>query len=1055
MSKSDQLLGRERRGPISWMTRNSVAANIVMVILVLGGLLQTLRIKQEFLPNTEYDVVTVTVPYPGASPEETEKAIVLAVEEAVRGVDGVSEVTATANEGSGTVVVEMITGYNLNQLAQDIQKEVDRITIFPLEAEEPIVTPVSSRRVVMSVVVSADTPDTVLREITEQTRDRLIQSPGITQVELSNVRNYEIAIEIPQDSLRAYQLTLQDVATTLSRASVELPGGSLKTEGGEILVRVRDRRDFGDEFGKIPLITEPDGTQVLLEDVATIRDTFDESDRFTFYNGKPALTMNIYRVGKETPISVEAAVMDVLDELEATLPEGVEFTLWNSRADMFRQRMNLLLRNGLFGLLLVFIVLGFFLEMRLAFWVMLGIPISFLGTILFMPAMDMSINMVSMFAFILALGIVVDDAIVVGENIYHNHQEGMPFLRAAIRGARQIAMPVTFSILTNIVAFMPLYFVPGIMGKFFRAIPLVVCTTFVISLVEALFVLPAHLAHQKNREKTGWIHHQQQRFGQAFMRFVREKYAPFLDLTLRRRYLTIATGLFVLILTLSVVKSGRMGFQLFPTVEADVAVCSFKLPYGSPVEKTEAIHNQVLRAGEALVQEIENETGKKQIKGSLSKIGSSGGHTGSITFDLVDADERPVSTSDFVKRWRKKAGSLTGIDTIRYRADSGGPGGGNDALTVELSHRDIDVLEQASGELAARLGDYSIVSDIDSGFTPGKPQIDFMLKPEGRSLGLTSAEIARQVRHAYYGAEAIRQQRGRNEIKIMVRLPESERSTEFSLETLMLRTPNGGEVPLHDVVETKRGRAYTSINRREGRRTVTVSANVTPRSKAAQVLADMKKDILPQLTQNFPGLSYSFEGAQADQRESVGGLIKGLLGAIVLIYIILAIPFKSYSQPLIIMISIPFGIVGAVIGHLVMGYSLSVISIFGIVALSGVVVNDSLVLIDFFNQKRNEGLNTHDAIITAGIQRFRPIVLTTLTTFFGLLPMIFETSRQARFLIPMAISLGFGILFATGITLLLIPSLTMILEDGANLWKRVWKRVKEWFGAGFGSELEV
>jgi len=1034
------LSGKERRGPISWMTRNPVAANIVMVILVLGGLLQTLRIKQEFLPNTEYDVVTITVPYPGASPEETEQAIVLAVEEAVRGLDGVAEVTATAREGAGTVAVEMITGYNLNQLSQDIQSEVDRIRTFPLEAEEPIVTVISSRREVMTVIVSADTADTVLREVTEEVRDRLIQSPGITQVELSNVRSYEIAIEIPQDSLRAYNLTLQNVADIISRASVELPGGSMKTDGGEILVRVRDRRDYGEEFGKIPLITGPDGTQVLLEDVAQIRDHFSDSDQFTYFNGKPALTMSVFRVGKETPISVEESVLEVLDQLEASLPEGIEFTLWNSRADMFRQRMNLLLRNGLLGLILVFFVLGFFLEMRLAFWVMLGIPISFLGTLLFMPAMDMSINMVSMFAFILALGIVVDDAIIVGENIYHNHQDGMPFLQAAIKGARQIAMPVTFSILTNIIAFMPLYFVPGIMGKFFRAIPLVVCTTFVISLVEALFVLPAHLAHQKDREKPGRLHRLQQRFGKAFSRFVREKYGPFLDLTLRRRYLTVAIGLFVLILTISYVKSGRMGFQLFPSVESDVALCSFKLPYGSPVEKTQAIHDRIVKAGEALVREIKEETGQAQIKGSLSQIGNGGGHSGSITFDMVDPDDRPVSTSEFVQRWRKKTGPLAGIDTIRYRADSGGPGSRGDALTIELSHRDINVLEQASGKLAVVLADYSMVSDIDSGFTPGKPQIDFMLKPEGRSLGLTSADVARQVRHAYYGAEAIRQQRGRNEIKVMMRLPEAERETEYSLESMMVRTPDGAEVPLRDVVEMKRGRAYTSINRREGRRTVTVSANVTPKSQASMVLSDLTIGALPELQQSYPGLTYSFEGRQADQKESVGGLLKGLLGAIVLIYVILAIPFKSYSQPMIIMVSIPFGIVGAVIGHLIMGYSLSVISIFGIVALSGVVVNDSLVLIDFFNQKRNEGLGVHDAIMTASLQRFRPIVLTTLTTFGGLLPMIFEQSRQARFLIPMAISLGFGILFATFITLLLIPSLTLILEDLGNLRKRIFAR---------------
>ena len=1035
------LSGQERRGPISWMTRNPVTSNIIMLILVLGGFLQIFNIRQEFLPNAELDFVTITVPYPGASPEEAEQAVVLAVEEAVRGLDGIKEVSAQALEGSGIVTVEMTPGYDSGRLSQDIQSEVDRITTFPEDAEEPIISASSTRREVLTVIVSSDTSDTVLREITEQVRDGLIQSPGITQVELSNVRNYEISIEIPQDSLRAYNLTLQNVADIIARSSVEMPGGGMKTTSGEILVRVRDRRDYGEQFGKIPLITGPDGTQVLLEDVAEIRDHFSNTDQFTYFNGKPALTMSVYRIGKETPISIEKATLDVLDQLKAHLPEGIEMEIWNSRADMFRQRMDLLLRNGLFGLILVFIVLGFFLEMRLAFWVMLGIPISFLGTLLIMPAIGLSINMVSMFAFILALGIVVDDAIVVGENIYHYHQDGMPFLRAAIKGTRQIAMPVTFSILTNIVAFMPLYFVPGTMGKFFAAIPLVVCTTFLISLVEALFVLPAHLAHQKERKKRGRIHQLQQRFSHGFLRFVREKYAPFLDLTLRRRYLTVAIGLFVLILTLSYVKSGRMGFQLFPSVESDVALCSFKLPYGAPVKQTQAIHDQIVKAGEALVREIEEQTGQPQIKGSLSQIGTGGGHSGSITFDLVDAGERPVSTSEFVQRWRKKAGSLSGIDTIRYRADSGGPGSRSDALTIELSHRDINILEQASRALADVLGEYSIVSDIDSGVTPGKPQIDFTLKPEGRSLGLTSFEVARQIRNAYYGAEAIRQQRGRNEIKVMTRLPEAERETEFSLESMILRTPSGIDVPLREVVNMERGRAYTAINRRNGHRTITVSGNVTPKSKAPLVQDDLKKATLPELKQTYPGLTYSFEGRQADQQESVVGLLRGLLGAIVLIYVILAIPFKSYSQPLIIMVSIPFGIVGAVIGHLLMGYSLSVISIFGIVALSGVVVNDSLVLIDFFNQKRLEGLGVHDSIMAAGIQRFRPIVLTTLTTFFGLLPMIFEQSRQARFLIPMAISLGFGILFATFITLVLIPSLTMILDDLGQLFRRLSEKL--------------
>jgi multidrug efflux pump subunit AcrB len=709
--------------------------------------------------------------------------------------------------------------------------------------------------------------------------------------------------------------------------------------------------------------------------------------------------------------------------------------------------MGLLMKNGAMGLVLVFIMLGLFLEMRLAFWVMLGIPISFLGTFLFMGPMDVSLNMITMFAFLIALGIVVDDAIVVGENIYHNHQNGMPFIEAAIQGARQIAVPVTFSILTNIVAFMPLYFVPGVMGKFFRHIPLIVCTTFMISLIEALYILPAHLGHQKDLKNPHALHRWQQNFSKKFTHFVRDVYGPFLDKVLRFRYITLSIGLVILIVTLGYVKSGRMGFELFPTVESDIGMCSFNLPYGAPVEKTQEVHDRVIAAGSKVIAEIEAEYGKPLIKGVISTIGiggrggPAGGHSARISYELLDADHRPVSTQEFVDRWRKATGKISGLKNIRFRDDSGGPGGGSDALTVDLSHRSMDVLELASKELAEALRSYPMVRDIDDGFTPGKPQIDFSINDAGRSLGLTSQSIARQVRNSYYGAEAIRQQRGRNEVKIKVRLPEAERDTEYSLETMIVQTPDKTEVPLREVVNVERGRAYTSISRRDGRRVVTVSADVKPRDQVPQMLTVLTADILPELMQKYNGLTYSFEGRQADQRESVGGLITGLFAALILIYVLLAIPFKSYWQPMIIMVSIPFGVIGAVFGHLIISaltpadYSLSLMSLFGVVALSGVVVNDSLVFIDFANQKRREGADMHDALLAAGIQRFRPIILTTLTTFFGLMPMILETSRQARFLIPMAISLGFGILFATGITLLLIPSLTMILEDIGRLFK--------------------
>jgi multidrug efflux pump subunit AcrB len=636
---------------------------------------------------------------------------------------------------------------------------------------------------------------------------------------------------------------------------------------------------------------------------------------------------------------------------------------------------------------------------------------------------------------------VVDDAIVVGENVYHYHQSGYTFLQAAIKGTREIAIPVTFSILTNIVAFLPLYFVPGVWGKFFRVIPLVVCSTFAISLIEALYILPAHLAHQAKKKKPSRLHQWQQGFSRKFMHFVRDVYGPFLDRTLRLRYITFSVGLVILILVIGYVKGGHIGFEPFPSAESDISQCRLNLPYGAPVEKTLAIRKRVIAAGNRLAAEIEKESGKKLVKGLFSTVT---GNSAKISYELVDPDDRPVTTTEFTDRWRKATGKLAGLKNIRFLDNSGGPGGGGGggALSVELSHRDMDTLELASKDAAAMLLEYPMVRDIDDGFTPGKPQIDFSINAAGRSLGLTSREIARQVRNSYYGAEAIRQQRGRSEIKVMVRLPKSERNSEFSLDEMIVRTPAGTEVPLREIVEIKRGRAYSSITRHDGRRAVMVTADVKPRDQTPRILAALTSDILPKLMQKYPGLSFSFEGRQAEQRESLGGLLKGLLAALILIYVLLAIPFKSYTQPLIIMVSIPFGIVGAVMGHLILGYSLSVLSIFGIVALSGVVVNDSLVFIDFANKQRLEGANMHDAVHAAGIQRFRPIILTTLTTFFGLMPMLLETSRQARFLIPMAISLGFGILFATFITLLLLPSLTLILEDLANLRRRIFGQLE-------------
>ncbi|MBT3380701.1 MAG: efflux RND transporter permease subunit [Lentisphaerae bacterium] len=1027
----------EKKGPIAWMAGHSVAANLVMAVCLLGGLISVRGIKQEVFPDITLDIVSVTVPYPGASPEEVESGILLSIEEAIRSLDGIDEVTSVANEGSGTVSAELLIGEDADTIAQDIQSEIDRIRTFPEDAEEPVVRVASRRRGVLSIALYGDVPDTVLHQLGEQARDRLLQNPNVTQVDLSGVPPLEISIEVPQENLRRYGITLGQVAQTLRNASLDVPGGGLKTANGEILLRVKERRDYGRQFGRIPIITAADGSQVLLRQIAVIDDGFADADRYTRFNGQPAVLMNVFRVGDQTPIEVSDGVKEAIGDIRADLPPGIGIALLNDRSDIYRQRVQLLLRNAAIGLTLVLVVLGLFLEARLAFWVMLGIPISFLGSFLLLPMTGVTINMVSLFAYIIALGIVVDDAIVVGENVYHYHQDGLPFLEAAIRGAREVAMPVTFSILTNIVTFLPLYVVPGTMGKIFMMIPVVVCTVFIISLFESLLVLPAHLGHQRDRRRRGisaWLHAKQQAFSHGFRWWVGNRYGPFLSFVLHHRYVTVALAASILAVSLGYALSGRMGFQLFPVVESDYSQATLVMPYGTPVSKTEAVMLQLTQGAQKV---LEDSGHPELVKSIVGDIGIRGSHSGRAKVELAAPDIREtiMSTEEFTKRWRAAVGDVAGIEHLRFASDAGGPGSHGRPFTVQLSHRDIDVLAEASSELAEVVSSYPLVKDVDDGFQLGKQQLDFALRPEGKSLGLTARDIAGQVRHAFYGAEVLRQQRGRNEIKIMVRLPEDERSTEYTVQQLLVRTPAGTDVPLREIADIRRGRAYTTIDRRNGRRVVQVSADVSPRSKTNEVIGDLQTAALPELLAKHPGLTFSFEGHQADMRESVGSLKVTFVMAMLAIYALLAIPFRSYIQPLIVMVSIPFGIVGAIIGHLIMGYNLSIMSMFGIVALSGVVVNDSLVMIDFANRLRNEGeTSAFRCVHRAAIQRFRPILLTTLTTFGGLAPMIFETSRQARFLIPMALSLGYGILFATAITLVLVPSLYMVIDDVVHLF---------------------
>ncbi len=1026
-------------GAIAWMANNSVAANLLMAFFIIGGLIMYNNVTKEFFPDTQLDMVQVRVVYPGASPEEVEQGIILSVEEAIRGLEGVEEVTASANEGIGVVTAEIIEGEDASKIYMDIDSEIARITTFPEDAEEPEVSLLEHKREVLDLIVYGPSTSTALRELGEQIRDYLLGSNAITQVDMIGVRDLEIAISISQEKLRQYGLTIQNVADILRAKSIEVPGGGIDADSGEILVRMKERRDYGFEFAKTPIITTEDGSVVYLRDIATIEDGLEDSDRYALYDGMPSLILEVFRVGKQTPKEISDKVTELMSSLKEELPAGIKTTIVNNKSDIYDQRIDLMLRNGITGLLLVLFLLGTFLELRLAFWVMMGIPISFLGAFLLMPLFGVSLNMVTTFAFILALGIVVDDAIVVGENVYH-HQKKLGYLEAAIVGAKEVASPVGFSILTNVAAFLPLMFLPGMMGKIMIMMPIIVITAFIISWVECVFILPAHLGHFKGKPKRGinrWFHHQQQRFSNWFIRQVQTKYGPFIDAVLHWRYIVAVGALVIFVITVGYIAGGHMGFETFPKVESDFAYVYAEMPYGTPIEKTEEVYKKVEAAAHKVIADIGSD---KLSKGIFSDIGKSGSHTFDAKFYLADADVRDeigISTNEVSQRWREATGEIPGIEYIQFQSDRGGPGSG-DALTLEIKHKSLKVLEKASAEIAAKLKEFPIVADINDGFQPGKRQIDFRVLPEGESLGLTASYIARQVRNFYEGAEVVRQQRGRNEIKIKVRLPKSERKSVYDLQEMIILTPDKVEIPLKDVVSWDYGRAYTKISRRDAKRTVKVTADVKPRTRANEVINSLDAEIMPEVMRNNPGLTYSYQGRQADDRESIGSLAVMLPLVLVLIYALLAIPFRSYVQPLIVMTSIPLGVVGAVIGFKVMGYSLTIFGMIGTLALSGVVVNDALVLIDFANRSHAEGKSAHDSVVAAGIQRFRPILLTTLTTFGGLMPMIFETSRQARFIIPMAVALGFGILFATLITLLLVPCLYMISDDFRRFWRWLW-----------------
>ncbi len=1049
------------KGVLAWFARNSVASNVIMILLLVGGIVLALTsVKQEVFPEVEIDQVLINVPYPGASPAEVEEGVILAIEQAVLGLDGVKEVRSTAAEGTAVVAVELLLGTNRDRALNDVKSAVDRVTSFPQDIERPVIALATNRRQVVSVVLHGDVADAerVLHELAERVRFDLLAKDDITYVDITGTRPLEIAVEVPQEQLRRHALTIGEIAGAVRAASIDVPAGLLKTRSGEVLLRTTERREAGREFRDITLRSRPDGSRLRLGDIATIEDGFREEDRVARFDGERAVSVDVYRVGDEGPLEVSAATRAyVEDELPALLPPGIAAEIWADSSEVYADRIDLLMRNARLGLVLVLVVLGLFLEPRLAFWVTLGIPISFAGAMIFLPSADVSINMISLFAFIVVLGMVVDDAIVVGEAIHERRSRGESFAAAAIGGVREVAVPVVFSIATTCVAFAPLLFVPGVSGKFFRNIPIVVMSVLVISLVESLFVLPAHLAHPMPwylRLVLSPILLPLQllaklRTEQGLLWFVRKLYQPALEAALRWRYLTMAIAIAIGLGTCGLPASGRLQFTFLPKVEGDTITANLRMPVGTPAAVTTELEARIVDAAQAVISE---HGGDEILRGLYSQIGSSmggssgpmnsatsaGAHLSGAMVYLVSMDRREITTAEFAERWRERIGEIPGAEALTFNYSIGASAGA--PVEVQLSHPDPEVLEEAAERLAAELRAYPGLRDIDSGVSPGKEQLDLTLRPEGRARGLTETELARQVRDAFYGAEAVRQQRGRQELRVYVRRPLEERGSEQDVERMVVRTPDGGEMPLTQAAEIRRGRAYTTIRRTDGRRNVSVTADVVAGvGNANEIVASIRENELPRLMADVPGLTYVLGGEQKEQAESLKSLRNNQYLALFAMFGLLAIVFRSYAQPIIVIFgAVPFGVTGAFLGHLLMGFDLSMISMMGIVALSGVVVNDSLVLIDAINRfRREDGMPLWDAVVAAGARRFRPILLTSLTTFMGLAPMILETSVQARFLVPMAVSLGFGVIFATFILVFLVPASYLIVEDVVRLFSRI------------------
>jgi len=1024
-------------GLIGYFVNNSVAANLVMGLLLAGGFIAGLGLTAQVFPTIDPGIVTVTVPYPGATPSEVEESITRRVEEAVFGIDGVKKVVSKASENSGTITIELKDFVDDAQVRDDVEAAVEGLADFPPEeAEQPEVKRADTVSEVITLFVASELGEKSLRAGAENLSEELLALPTVTLVSLVGARDYEISIEVSEEASRQYNISINEIAAAIRKSSINLSSGELRTDAGDLLLRTNNKGKSGKDFADIVLRASADGSILRLEDVAVIRDEFANVDLIQEYNGRKSLFVKVEKSEAEDALEIAAEVKSFLTDYQPRA--GLDIGIWEDQSEILQQRLNLLVRNGVLGFALVFLFLVIMLDLRLALWVAMGVPISFLGAFLFFEPFGVNINMISLFGLIIVLGVVVDDAVVVGENIITEQESMGPGTASTLKGVAGVSSPVTVGVLTTMAAFAPLLFVTGTFGQILGAVPIVVIVVLTISLIEVFFILPSHLAHGKPWSR-GLLASIQAAVGTKILHFRDQIMVPAVAACVKRRYLTLLGGIGFLLLAGSLISSGAVRFIFFPDLESDSIRASLKFPVGTPFETTETAARRIVSAAYKVNEELGGnafDAISATIGGSDTSSGGPGGqrsmrtasHIASVRIQLASEPGRALSAVALERLWRAEVGDISGVEALSFAASFFGSG---PDVEFELAHQNDETLFSAVELLKSAYANLPAVYDIQDSFSIGKRQYDITLTATGEAAGLLPTDIARQLRNNFFGQEVQRIQRGRDELKVMVRYPESQRQSMRNLDNVRIHLADGTQVPLFTVATLTESRAFSSIDRVDGLRIVTVTGEVdTAIATPTQVNAQVIESILPQLTQRFPALQVNQAGQGRDEAEDMASLAQMMIIAMMTIFVLLASQLRSYTQPFVVLAGVPFGAAGAIVGHYLLGYNISFISIFGIVALSGVVVNDSLVLVDQYNRNRREtDASISEAIISASQRRFRAIFLTTATTALGLTPMLFESSTQAQFLVPMAVSLATGIVFASVIILFLIPALVVIRED--------------------------